>query len=203
MSDADPSARRRTRDRVLDALEALVWIGLLGLGSMVALEVLRESSDASRNPGLASALPAPEGLIEAEVLPVRATSRGFVFWLQPTDSFAGGRWSGDGHMFAYETRRGDWIDLELPVDEPGSYRVELFLTKASDYGIVAVSVNGARLRDEIDLWSDHVEPTGPLDLGVVALRGRDVLRLEVTGTNPAVSPPRFQFGIDGVRLTRP
>ena len=44
---------------------------------------------------------------------------------------------------------------------------------------------------------------GALDLGEVELRGHgDVLRLEVIGANPSAAPPHFQFGIDGVRLTR-
>jgi hypothetical protein len=58
--------------------------------------------------------------------------------------------------------------------------------------------------EEIDLWSGRgVVPTGPLDLGRVELRGReDVLRFEVTGANPGARLPYFQFGIDGIRLSR-
>lgn len=190
------------RDRLLDVAEAALWLGLLVVGSLVALEVLREDAGRARS-APARKLAAPSGLVDAEELRVVAMSREFNFWLQPTSGFTEGRWSKDGHMFGYGTRKGDWIDFELPAVEAGSYRLELFLTKSADYGIVAVSLNGARVGPEIDLWSYGVVPTGPLDLGAVQLGGsKNVLRLQVTGTNPEASAPFFQFGFDGLRLTK-
>jgi hypothetical protein len=196
---------RRRLDVVLDAVEACLWLVLLAVGSLVALEVFRAEAGPARARG-AKELAAPSGVIEAESLRVIATSRAFTFWLQPTVDFPTGRWSKDGQMFAYRTQRGDWIDLELPQLEPGAYRLELLLTRSADYGVVAVSVNGNRVGAEIDLWSGFeggVSPTGPLELGVVQLDGRsDVLRLAVVGTNPESDAPHYQFGIDGIRLSR-
>jgi hypothetical protein len=143
------------------------------------------------------------GLIEAENMRVLGKSRDFTFWLQPTADFRTGRWSQDGHMFAFGTQKGDWIDLEFPEFEPGKYRMSLFMTKAADYGIVNVSLNGTPIGEPIDLWSGYgVMPTNKLDLGIVELRGEDdVLRLAVNATNPKAAAPFFQFGIDGVRLS--
>jgi hypothetical protein len=198
---APPASPRSAAGRWLDAIEAVLWIGLLVFGSVVALAVLREG-EGQRPP---THLAAPEGLIEAERLRVVARSRAFDFWLQPTGSFTGGRWSEDGQMLAVGTQQGDWIELELPERAPGSQRLEIFLTKAADYGVVGVSLNGATLGGEIDLFSDRgVLPTGALDLGVVELRGKgDVLRIEVVRANPKTAPPHFQFGVDGVRLGPP
>ncbi len=108
-------------------------------------------------------------------------------------------------MMALGTQRGDWIDLGLPPTDRGPHRLELFLTRAMDYGIVAVFVNGEQVGEEVDLWSDvGVVPTGAVEMGVVELRGEgDVLRLVVTGCHPQASAPFFQFGLDGLRLTRP
>jgi hypothetical protein len=108
-------------------------------------------------------------------------------------------------MLAAGTQAGDWLELELPEREPGRQRLEIFLTKAADYGVVTVSLNGSPLGGEIDLFSDRgVMPTGPLDLGEVELRGRgDVLRLAVPRANEKTAPPHFQFGIDGIRLSAP
>jgi len=194
------SPRQRGVDRALDVVEALLWLALLVVGSLVALAVMRESS--GRPPRTSHH--AVEASVEAEEMRVVARSRPFTFWLQPTSGFLAGRWSKDGHMFAIGARKHDWIELELPEREPGSYRLELLLTKSADYGIVSVSLNGATIGEKIDLWSDRgVVPTGPLDFGRVALRGRgDRLRLDVIGTNPGASSPYFQFGIDGIRLTR-
>jgi hypothetical protein len=187
---------------MLDWTEAGLWIVLLVVGSLVALAVLRDSE--TRNRPRADAKPAPGGLIEAEDLPVIAKSREFSFWLQPASGFRGGNWSKDGHMFAHGTVNGDWIEFRLPVPEPGRYALELFLTKAADYGIVAVSVNGARL-GTFDLWSGRgVVPTGALKLGDVELGGsEDVLRVAIEGNNPNASPSFFQFGIDGIRIGEP
>jgi hypothetical protein len=194
--------RAKSHDRILDWTEAGLWIVLLVVGSLVALAVLRESEAKDRI--RAAAKPAPGGLIEAEDLPVIAKSREFSFWLQPTSGFPVGRWSKDGHMFASKTTLGDWVELRLPEREPGHYALEIFFTKAADYGIIAVFVNEARLGD-FDLWSARdILPTGALNLGDVELFGRkNVLRLEVVGKNPNAAPPFYQFAIDGVRIGKP
>ncbi len=198
---AEPGAPRDARDRALDVAEACLWVGLLVVGVLVALAALRDEpgSGASEE---SEAFVATSGLVEAEDLAVAGQSRPFSFWLQPTSGFRGARWSKDAHMMAFQSRRGDWIELELPRTESGAHRLELFLTRAADYGIVAVSLNGARVGEEIDLWSNRgVVPTGAIALGVVELQGRgDVLRFEVIGSNPKASAPFFQFAIDGIRL---
>jgi hypothetical protein len=196
------TGRAKSHGRILDWTEAGLWIVLLVVGSLVALAVLRDSE--GRNRTRAAAKPAPGGLIEAEDLPVIAKSREFSFWLQPSDGFPAGNWSKDGHMFASGTQQGDWIELRLPEREPGLYALEIFFTKAADYGIVAVYVNEAPL-GEFDLWSARdIVPTGALKLGDVQLGGsKNVLRVEVVGKNPNASPPFFQFGIDGIRIEKP
>lgn len=193
------SERPRTRlDRWLDAVEVLLWVGLLGFGSAVALAAFREAS-----PPLPGDASPEQGLIEAEALPVADRSRAFTFWRQPTDGFPAGRWSGDAQMLGTDTRPGDWIELALPARAPGPRRIELFLTRAADYGIVRIHWNGTPLGEPIDLFSDAgVVPTGPVDLGVVPLAAEgDRLRIEVVGTNERSAPPHYQFGIDGIRLT--
>jgi hypothetical protein len=198
---SESASPRTTLDRWLDGIEAVLWIGLLVFGSVVALAVFREA-EGNRPP---EHLVAPSDLIEAEQLRLVGKSREFDFWLQPTSSFTGGRWSEDGQMLAVGTQQGDWLDLELPEREPGKQRLEIFLTKAADYGVVSVSLNGAVLGGEVDLFSDRgVMPTGAVDLGAVELRGKgDVLRVSVVRANEKTAPPHFQFGIDGIRLGPP
>lgn len=187
-------------DRVLDTVEACLWLGLVVLGSAVAYTVLQGDAAHRSPPPQAAVRPS----LEAEDMPVVAKSRNFTFWLQPTSGFTGGRWSRDGQMLALDTRQGDWIDLGLPARAPGRYRLELLLTRAADYGIVALSLDGTRIGEPVDLWSGRgVVPAEPVDLGTVELRGEgDVLRIEVVGANPAAAAPFYQFGIDGVRLRR-
>jgi hypothetical protein len=200
-SESAHADRTRSRERLLDWTEAGLWIVLLVLGSLLAQAVLRDSEERRRP--RAAAGPAPGGLIEAEDLPVIAKSREFSFWLQPSGGFRGGKWSKDGHMFANGTRQGDWVELRLPEREAGLYALELFMTKAADYGIVAAYVNEALL-GTFDLLSlREVVPTGALKLGEVQLAGRkNTLRVEVVGKNPNAASPFYQFGIDGIRIRK-
>jgi hypothetical protein len=194
--------RAKAHGRILDWTEAGLWIVLLVVGSLVALAALHNSE--GRNRPRPAAKPAPGGLIEAEDLPVIAKSREFTFWLQPSTGFPAGKWSKDGHMFASGTRQGDWVELRLPERESGHYALEIFFTKAADYGILDVYVNEAQL-GTFDLWSARdIVPTGALKLGDVQLSGRkNVLRLEVVGKNKNAAPPFFQFAIDGIRIRKP
>lgn len=188
--------------RILDLTEAGLWVVLIVVGVLVALAVLRDNE--TRHRPSPSAKPPPGGLIEAEDLKLIAKSREFSFWLQPSSGFTGGYWSKDGHMFAHGTEIGDWVELRLPEYEPGRYAIELFMTKAADYGIVAVYVNNVRL-GAFDLWSGRgVVPSGKLEVGEVELAGRkNLLRLAVEGKNPNAAAPFFQFGIDGIRIRKP
>lgn len=107
-------------------------------------------------------------------------------------------------MFAFGTERGDWIDLALPAAPAGEYQLVLYFTKASDYAVVSVSVNGQPSGEPIDLWSGTgVETMEPVELPTLPLEGDgDVLRIQASDANPAASPPFYQFGLDGIRLSR-
>lgn len=193
---SESASVRGRLDRFLDAAEVLLWVALLGFGGAVALTAFRGEP--------IGPVEAPGGVIEAEHLDVSDRSRDFTFWLQPTHTFQGGRWSSDGQMLAANTREGDWIELALPDRTPGERRLEVFLTRAADYGVVRIELNRRVLGEPIDLYTDAgVKPTGPIDLGVAKLGTGDRLRFEVIGTNERSARPHYLFGIDGIRLTAP
>ena len=132
---------------------------------------------------------------------MKTTSSCIRLWSQSTSSFRGGRWAGNAHLFAKNAALGAWVEFELIVDEPGPREVVLFLTRARDYGIVQVSVDGEPLGEPIDLWTaGGVTPSGAIELGRRELSPQSVLRLEVVESNDRSSSPHHQFGIDGVRL---
>lgn len=156
-------------------------------------------------------LPPPfriEGAIECEKMKITDRSEGLAAVVQDMRGFAERTWSGEAHLWVQGRGVGDFIEVEIPVPAPPDdtpRRLILHATKSWDYGIVRPSVNGVAL-PEIDLSSGaegRCLPTGPIDLGVhTPDAGRFLLRLEVTGANPAASGSRAFFGLDCVTLGR-
>jgi hypothetical protein len=134
----------------------------------------------------------------------KVLARGGRFWLGPQDmtEFFKDKWSGNTQLWCQSARPGDWVELELPVAADGRYQVLAYLTRARDYGIVQLSLNGKPLGAPIDGYhSPEVVNTGAIELGTVDLnRGGARLRVEVVGTNDRSVGPRYLWGLDCVVL---
>jgi hypothetical protein len=141
---------------------------------------------------------------EGEALVVRGCSPGCGTSVQEMQGFRDDKWSGDRHRIGGCQGPGEWCDLELPKVVAGSYRVSACLTKARDYGILQLRLNGAPLGKPIDgFCPNKVVTTGLIDLGTVELKtGAPVLRIEITGTNPGSVGKRYLWGVDYVLLER-
>ncbi len=110
-----------------------------------------------------------------------------------------GRWSGDAHLWWINARPGDRLELALPVAQTGRYRLLAALTRAVDYGMVKLTLDGRELIT-VDLYHDGVVPTGELDLGIHELRqGEHHLGVEIVGANPK-AVKSYMFGLDYLRL---
>jgi len=75
-------------------------------------------------------------------------------------------WSGDAHLWWTDAKPGDTLDLAVPVEKTAAYRLKMQLTKAIDYGIVQLYLDGEKLGGPIDLFNNGVIPTGVLDMGI-------------------------------------
>ena len=112
-----------------------------------------------------------------------------------------GQWSNDAHLWWTGAHPGDKLELALPVVQSHNYRVALQLTKARDYGIVQLALDGEKLGGPIDLYNPDVVPTGELDLGTRQLAAGDhVLSVEILGANPKADKS-YMFGLDYLKLT--
>jgi len=110
-----------------------------------------------------------------------------------------------------DPRRGEvYVDRTFvgytPLDydlRPGTYDVEVVLTKARDYGIVQLTLGGEPLGAPVDLYNyPHVQTTGVLtykDRKLAA--GKQPLVLEIAGANPSATK-NYMVGLDYVRLRR-
>jgi len=139
-----------------------------------------------------------KGALEGEKLKVLAKTGA----ADPQDTSGyDGAWSGDSHLWWRGAKPGDVLRLEFPAPEAGRYRVIVALTKAVDYGIHQLAVNGARAGEAIDLYHRGVVPTGPFDLGPFELKeGANELSVTCAGTNPRANPKNHMFGLDYILL---
>lgn len=110
-----------------------------------------------------------------------------------------GRWSGDAHLWWTDAKPGDKLELALPVEKAGRYKLLAALTKAVDYGIVKLTLDGRALTT-LDLFNRGVVPTGELDLGTHELgAGEHRLGVEILGANDQ-AVQSYMFGLDYVKL---
>ena len=149
------------------------------------------------------ARPKTAGAIECETMEVAAKSEGLSAGPQDLSVYRGA-WSDASQLFVQAKRPGDFIELKVPAREPGPWKVVLHATRAPDYGVVRVKVNGEALAEDLDLYAAKAVPSGPIDLGVHRPReGAISLRFEVVGANPASVGAKHFFGLDCVVLGKP
>ncbi len=111
-----------------------------------------------------------------------------------------GNWSNESHLWWTDAKPGDTLDLAVPVEKAGTYKLKMQLTKAIDYGIVQLSLDGKKLGGPIDLFNRGVIATGVLDMGAHELsQGQHVLRVEIAGANEK-AVKSYMFGLDYVKL---
>jgi hypothetical protein len=111
-----------------------------------------------------------------------------------------GTWSEQTHLWWTKGKPGDRLTLAVPVREDGKYKLIVQMTKAVDYGIVQLSLDGQKLGGPIDLYNQGVIPTGPLDLGTYDLtKGSHRLTLEIVGANEK-AVKAYMAGLDYVKL---
>jgi hypothetical protein len=112
--------------------------------------------------------------------------------------FGGPMWSGRKQLHC-RAGEGGWVELAFDVPTAGRFRVRLLGTAAPDYGRIRVTLNGAAVESEFDLYSGRVCPAGSLELGRHDLpAGSQRLRLDVVGKAPAASG--HAFGLDALDI---
>ena len=135
-----------------------------------------------------------DGVLEGENLTVLGTTNGKVR-PQKLHMFGAG-WSGEAQLWWTDALPEDVLNLSVPVEKAGKYRLEMQLTKAGDYGIFQLRLDGKKLGGPIDLYSEKVIPYKIQDMGIHQLtRGEHKLSVEIIGANPKAAKS-YMFGID-------
>lgn len=111
----------------------------------------------------------------------------------------GKQWSNDEQLYWTPTQSGQSVELIIPPQKPGKYHLLAHFTKAHDYGIFQLNLNGTDISQPIDLYSPELKTTDPIDLGVVTLpEGKPILKVTLAGKNAASSAS--SFGLDYLKL---
>jgi putative heme-binding domain-containing protein len=144
-----------------------------------------------------------EGALEGEGMKVLGATGGSTK-PQGMGNFRASRWSGGSQLWWTGAKPGAVLTLALPVATPGNYNLKAVLTKARDYGIVAISLDGKPVPNgEQDFYNfPDVVTSGELDWGTHALEaGEHKLEVKITGANPA-AVKGYMFGLDYVKLEK-
>ena len=142
--------------------------------------------------------------IEAEHLLNVAKVTGGELRTQKMDAFKG-TWSNNEQLWWVNAKPGDKLTIPLQATEDGNYEVLGFFTRAGDYGIIRVAINGLTSDTWIDAYSSTVEPTGSVSFGNFNLKkGVNNLVIEIAGKDfrSAGFGDGYLVGIDGFLLIK-
>jgi len=137
-----------------------------------------------------------KGALEGEAMQIRQNTGG------KTELQSGAQfdWSGTKQLWWIDAKEGDALTLDFSVDKAGLYAMTAALTKAKDYGIIAIAVNGKTLSEKLDLYNPAVI-TEEIALGTCQLKqGVNQLEVKIIGSNPEAIK-RNMFGLDYILLT--
>jgi hypothetical protein len=137
------------------------------------------------------------GATEGESLKIVNKTGGTVE-VQQIDHF---RWSDNKQLWWCHAEPGDSLTLEFPVSEAGRYELSADLTRAVDYGVVRMTLDGRPLVESLDLYNNgvvnQVHQLGTHDLAA----GTHRLTIHIVGANPKAVKSHM-FGLDYLKLDR-
>jgi len=137
-----------------------------------------------------------EGALEGERLKVGESTGGQV--VRQTSGAWG--WSREEQLWWRYGEPGDTLTIIFPVEKAGRYDVRAVFTKAVDYGIVQLRLNGQEAGAPRDFFNDGVIATPEESLGVFELtQGENTLTAEIVGANEN-AVPSCMFGLDYLLL---
>lgn len=108
-----------------------------------------------------------------------------------------GTWSRNAQLWWTGTKVGDTLTLRVHVMKGGEYDVSMAITKAKDYGIFSIAVNGKTVKT-VDGYNASVVRS-VISLGRLELKaGDNTIVLRITGKN--ANATNYMVGIDTVKV---
>ncbi|MBL9176889.1 MAG: hypothetical protein JNM65_02435, partial [Verrucomicrobiaceae bacterium] len=115
----------------------------------------------------------------------------------------GGEWSGGAQLWWTGGKPDQKLTLAIPVKEAGKYTLHGALTKARDYGVASITLDGKPVTSSFDGYNPaKVIHTGEKEWGTHELStGEHQLTFTLATPNPDAVPGNM-VGLDYVRLER-
>jgi serine/threonine protein kinase/WD40 repeat protein len=134
---------------------------------------------------------------EAEDLPILKAANCLLV-RQPMRDYDPKRWSNGQQLFG-AAAKGDYVTLGVDVPITAHYRLDIFFTKAYDYGIVEIALDGKPIGERFDGFNKAVVPSGKVSFGNVYLtEGVHELRFKAVDKNG--DSANYFLGIDCLEL---
>lgn len=141
---------------------------------------------------------APTGALEIEQLEIRASASAECS-TQEMDRFGAGNWSKGRQLFCRAQAPELFVTVQLPVTASALWRLDLYATRAPDFGVLEVYLDNEPIGAAYDGWAPDVLASGAIALGQQRLAaGPHELSFLVRRKNPASSGSHF--GVDAIAL---
>lgn len=118
--------------------------------------------------------------------------------MQEMSGFGSG-WSGNAQLFWSDGAPGAVLDLLVDVPADSKYAVEIYMTRAPDFGMLSFEIDGTASVVPFDGMAPQVTTSGPIQLGIFPLKaGQRRVAMMITGKYPQST--NYYVGIDKLRL---
>ncbi|MCB1598035.1 MAG: hypothetical protein KDI87_10010 [Gammaproteobacteria bacterium] len=173
-----------------------------GAASRQPMDARRVAQPAAESPQRAARVTGPATQMEIEgesfVTSGATTVNGGQARVQQMAGFGSG-WSGGAQLFWSGGATGAVLDLFVDVPAASKYAVEIYMTRAPDYGQLQFEIDGNKSTVPFDGMAPQVMTSGPVQLGTFALQaGKRQLSLMITGKHAQATG--YYVGIDKLRL---
>jgi hypothetical protein len=141
--------------------------------------------------------------LEAESLKVQSS---YAFRCKPGIMtmwrFGAETWSGERQLIWGWDRspKENYLELSLPVEKAGRYRLVVRCTKGPEYGKFQWAPDGRESGEPVDYYAEKVEAAAPQELGMLEVAaGVHTLRIGAAGINPNAKGKGL-LGLDYLKL---
>lgn len=109
-------------------------------------------------------------------------------------------WSDGTHFCMESNKSGDSIEFLVPLEDTMPVNLTLYATKNNKSGPLKVEVNGIEVNKKVDLYSDQIQLSGPIEIGTFdPSDGGIKLKFKLACNN--LSPDESCYGFDFIAIS--